>query len=113
MFQENREGANMSDIPEALSNLHDATLTSIEFEWGARRCTLRFHGAPDQDLQRPFLIAFDDVTEVSIPAESPWGPSQALLEVDCVEPGKYVLVMQSGDEIWVVSGKEPVRTTES
>lgn len=101
----------MSGLPEALSNLHDATLTSIEFEWEARRCTFRFHGAPDQDLQRPFSIAFDNVTEVSIPAEQPWGPSQALLEVDCVEPGKYVLVMQSGDEILVAAAKEPVRVT--
>lgn len=78
-----------------------------------RRCTLRFHGAPDRDLQCPFSIVFNDVTEVSIPAECPWGPSQALLEVHCVEPGKYVLVMQSGDEIWVAAGIEPVRTTES
>ena len=102
----------MSDLPEALSNLHDATLTSIEFEWGTRRCTFRFHGAPDRDLQHPFSIVFSQVTEVSIPAEQPWGPSQALLEVDCVEPDKYVLVMQSGDEIWVVADREPVRTTQ-
>jgi hypothetical protein len=99
----------MSDIPDALSDLHDATLASIEFEWGERRCTLRFHGAPERGLQRPFSIAFEGVTEVNIPAERPWGPSQAVLEVDCVEPGNYVLVMQSGDEIWIAAESEPVR----
>jgi hypothetical protein len=99
----------MGDIPVALAGLHDATLASIEFEWGERRCTLRFHGAPKGELQRPFSVTFEGVTEVSIPAERPWGPSLALLEVDCVEPGKYALVMQSGDEIWVASEKEPVR----
>jgi hypothetical protein len=89
--------------------LHDATLASIVFDWASRRCTLHFHGAPSSDLQHPFSIVFEDVTEVSIPAERPWGPSQSVLEVDGVEPGRYVFVMQSGDEIWVSSPTEPIR----
>ena len=99
----------MSDVPEALMGLHDATLASIVFDWACRRCTLHFHGAPSSDLQHPFLIVFEDVTEVSIPAERPWGSSQAVLEVDGVEAGRYVFVMQSGDEIWVASPREPIR----
>jgi hypothetical protein len=101
----------VSDVPEALMGLHDATLASIVFDWESRRCTLHFHGAPSSDLQHPFLIVFEDVTEVSIPAERPWGASRSVLEVDGVEPGKYVFVMQSGDEIWVSSPKEPTRAT--
>ena len=64
--------------------LHDATLASIVFDWASRRCTLHFHGAPSADLQHPFSIVFEDVTEVSIPSERPWGPSQSVLEVDGV-----------------------------
>lgn len=99
----------MSDVPEALLGLHDATLASIVFDWAVRRCTLHFHGVPGIDLQHPFSIVFADVTEVSIPSERPWGPSQSVLEVDCVEAGRYVFVMQSGDEIWVSSPTEPIR----
>ena len=99
----------MSDVPEALVGLHDAMLASIVFDWARRRCTLHFHGAPSSDLQHPFSIVFEDVTEVSIPSERPWGPSQSVLEVDGVEPGRYVFVMQSGDEIWVSSPTEPTR----
>jgi hypothetical protein len=100
----------VSDVPEALMGLHDATLASIVFDWASRRCTLHFHGAPSADLQHPFSIVFEDVTEVSIPSERPWGPSPSVLEVDGVEPGRYVFVMQSGDEIWVSSPTEPIRT---
>jgi hypothetical protein len=99
----------VSDVPEALMGLHDATLASIVFDWARRHCTLHFHGAQSTDLQHPFAIVFEDVTEVSIPSERPWGPSQSVLEVDCVEPGRYVFVMQSGDEIWVSSPREPIR----
>ena len=99
----------MSDVPEALMGLHDATLASIVFDWAGRQCTLHFHGTPSSDLQRPFSIIFEDVTEVSIPSERPWGPSPSVLEVDCVEAGRYVFVMQSGDEIWVSSRTEPIR----
>jgi hypothetical protein len=103
----------VSDVTEALIGLHDATLASIVFDWASRRCTLNFHGAPSSDLQHPFSIVFEDVTEVIIPSERPWGPSQAVLEVDGVEPGRYVFVMQSGDEIWVSSPREPIRAVAS
>jgi len=69
-----------------------------------------FRGVSSSDLQHPFLIVFDDVTDVSIPAERPWGASHSVLEVDCVEVGRYVFVMQSGDEIWVSTMTEPTRS---
>lgn len=106
-------GGGMSDLPEALMDLRDATLGLIAFEWGSRRCTLHFHGVPSVGVQHPFTVVFESVTEISIPAEHPWGSSQGLLEVDCVEPGQYVLVMQSGDEIWISSLKDPVRANDA
>uniref|UniRef100_UPI002259862A hypothetical protein n=1 Tax=Dyella silvatica TaxID=2992128 RepID=UPI002259862A len=103
----------MTDLPDALTNLHDATLGLIEFEWSTRRCTLHFHGAPGGAVQHPFTVVFEGVTEISIPAEHPWGSSPGLLEVDCVEPGQYVLVMQSGDEIWISSATDPTRASRA
>ena len=98
-----------SDMPLALAGLHDASLASIDFDWSLRRCTLLFNGLPDQLVQQPFQLVFCGVTELNVPAERPWGGSSAVLEVDCVEPGRYVLVMQSGDEIWIACSTPPMR----
>ena len=103
----------MNDLPEALTGLHDATLVSVEFDWHERRCTFLFQGGSRGGLQRNFSIVFNDVTKLTIPSEQPWGPSQSLLEVDSVDIGRYVLVMQSGDEIWISAGQEPVRALET
>jgi hypothetical protein len=99
----------MNDLPEALTGLHDATLASVEFDWRERRCTFLFQGGPGEGLQHDFSIVFNDVIKLTIPSERPWGPSLSLLEVDSVDTGRYVLVMQSGDEIWISAGQEPIR----
>ena len=99
----------MNDLPEALTGLHDATLLSVEFNWRERRCTFFFQGGPGDGLQDDFTVIFNDVTKLTIPSEQPWGSSLSLLEVDSVDTGRYVLVMQSGDEIWISAGQEPIR----
>lgn len=99
----------MNDLPEALTGLQDAILVSVGFDWRERRCTFLFQGGPGNGLQHDFSIVFNDVTKLTIPSERPWGTSLSLLEVDSVDTGRYVLVMQSGDEIWISAGQEPVR----
>lgn len=103
------EGVGMKGIPAALQGLHDASLVSVEFNWNSRHCVLRFSGAPNPALQRPFSIDFEGVTMVTAPAEHPWGTSGSVLEVKSDIPGKYAFVMQSGDEIVVATDREPVR----
>ncbi|MDR3443811.1 MULTISPECIES: hypothetical protein [unclassified Dyella] len=100
----------MKGMPAALQFLHDASLVSIEFNWSSRRCVLRFSGAPNPALQRPFSIDFEGVTMVTAPAEHPWETSGSVLEVKSDIAGKYAFVMQSGDEIVVAADREPVRT---
>ena len=85
----------------AFSQMHDATLLAIRFDWRARICTLEFAGAPS--TPRPFRLRFAGVSELVIPAKETWGPSESVLEVVDNGSGRYDFVMQSGDTIVVVT----------
>jgi len=101
------------DLPEALRDLHDAVLTSLEIALSNRVCEFHFRGAPSTGQDRPFVIRFDGVRSVVVPVNHPWGPSDSVLEVQLVNPHGYLFVMQSGDEILVFSTEEPVRSVRN
>jgi hypothetical protein len=83
-----------------IQQMHDASLVAIRFDWSSRTCVFEFSGAPQ--LLEPFSLTFTDVTELSVPATYPWGPSVSVLEVADRGAGRYDFVMQSGDTITVV-----------
>ena len=97
------------DLPEALRDLHDAVLMSVEIALSTRVCEFHFRGAPFTVDGRPFVIRFNGVRSVVVPVNHPWGPSDSVLEVQLVDSNGYVFVMQSGDEISVLSTEEPAR----
>jgi len=89
----------------SLSQLHDATLIAVRFDWVGRTCLLEFAGAPD--FVEPFALMFFEVSEVLIPARAPWGPSVSVLEGRSNNSGRYEFSMQSGDTIAILSHSAP------
>ena len=92
-------------MPFSLCQMYDATLTAVRFDWVGRTCLLEFAGAPSQ--AEPFALMFFEVSEVSISASAPWGPSLSVLEGRNNGGGRYELAMQSGDTIAIVSNGAP------
>jgi hypothetical protein len=93
----------------SLSDLHDATLLSLHFDWKSRTCHVEFEGAPGHPA--PFTFIFTDVQELMVPASLPWGPSVSVLEATELPDGGVVLEMQSGDRISVVSPNHSFKRT--
>lgn len=85
----------------SLYQMHDATLVAIRLNWSERACTFEFAGSPR--LPHPFTVTFSEVSDVSIPALHPWGPSVSVLEITVHDGGRYDITMQSGDTITVVA----------
>lgn len=88
-----------------IPNLHDATLVSIELDWTEGRARLHFAGSP-YGHRGPFSICWRLVSEFQATRNEPWGPSVSVLEVQEPEPGLWLVVMQSGDEIRI-RGSDP------
>lgn len=84
-------------------DFHDATLRSISVDWAAR--TVEFALATVND-GRAAVVARGLVSLV-VPYRAPWGSSVSVLELQ--GPSRHeegwsaVLVMQTGDEIVVIS----------
>ena len=98
-------------MPFSLRQLHDATLIAVRFDWVGRTCLLEFAGAPS--LAEPFALMFFQVSEVSIPASAPWGPSTSVLEGRNNGNGRYEFAMQSGDTIAILSHVVPTFQSSS
>jgi len=92
-------------MPFSLRQMHDATLVTVRFDWAGRTCLLEFSGAPS--VAEPFFLMFFQVSEVSIPASAPWGPSASVLEARNNGEGRYEFAMQSGDTIAILSHVAP------
>ena len=91
------------------TDLHDATLVSIHFDWEARTCRLEFAGAPSR--LEPFCLTLSGVTEVVVPATQPWGPSGSVLAAKQLAGGGIAIEMQSGDTITVVAPNNSSKPT--
>ncbi len=81
--------------------LHDATLLSVAYEWGEKKCRLELR-AYDSRQSRivSCLLEFCDVTNIVIPHTNPWGPSVSINSCSYTS-GVYEIEMQSGDTIAV------------
>jgi len=91
------------------TDLHDATLVSVHFDWQGRTCRLDFAGAPSQ--LEPFSLTLSGVTQVSVPAVHPWGPSCSVLAAKQLAGGGLAIEMQSGDTITVVAPNNSSKPT--
>lgn len=91
-----------------LSQLHDATLAGLRFDWASRSCLLDFSGTPSH--RASFSIAFDEMTELTIAATHPWGASSSILEAGSRGNGRYEFALQSGDTITIVAARFSFRT---
>ena len=89
-----------------IPNLHDATLVGVELGWAEGRVRLHFSGSPYRP-GGPFSICWRLVSELHVTRNEPWGPSVSVLEAKETEPGLWLLLMQSGDEIRI-RGNAPV-----
>ena len=84
-----------------LNKLHDATLTTIRFDWKSKQCEFQFDGG--SALPGTIVLSFSGVTELTIPSSMPWGPSVSVLSAKETAPGRFEIEMQSGDTISVVA----------
>jgi len=80
-------------------DLHDCTIEELRFFWqkGNLAITVWRHSKP---LQKSILcnLVLSGVTEIFIPHESPWGPSNEINSAS-FENGLCKIEMQSGDVI--------------
>jgi len=86
----------------SLSDLHDATLKTVEFGWEAAviRLMLKIGPAPS-DLA---VLEAHGVTSLVCPRLCPWGPSSSVnaATIEALADGKLLTVeMQSGDVLEV------------
>lgn len=88
-----------------IPNIHDATLTRIEIDLNAGSVRLYFAGSP-YGPHGPFSVSWQQVREFHTTRNEPWGPSSSVLETRLSEPGKWHVIMQSGDEV-VICGDGP------
>jgi hypothetical protein len=98
-------------MDDAISHLHDATMTSIQYDWQARTCEIFFAGAPT--FQSPFSLFFVDVSALGLSANAPWGPSGSVLKASISPGGKVSIAMQSGDSVTLSSPNYSFKPTPS
>jgi hypothetical protein len=96
-------------MSELLSQLHDATLLTISFDWRVKSCTFSFAGAPS--IPGPFQIEWSAVDELVVPRTDAWGESASVLSAKSCGANRYELQMQSGDVIVVVSANYSLKRT--
>jgi hypothetical protein len=86
----------------SLSDLHDATLKGVNFEWEAGLVHLTFKTSiAAGDLA---IVKAEGVTGLTCPRLYPWGPSSSVNEatIEEIANGKHLIVeMQSGDVLEV------------
>jgi hypothetical protein len=87
----------------ALSQLHDATLLTIQFDWVSGACVASFRGAPDIP-GCPFRLRWTNVSDLHAPRALAWGPSVSVLSAVESPMGCYALHLQSGDVITIQAG---------
>lgn len=75
-------------------SLHDATLQEIRCECKISRCVLEFRTSRGNKK-----LIFEEVTDISIPHQNPWGSSVSLNEIRISRDATYEIEMQSGDVI--------------
>ncbi|MBD2747882.1 hypothetical protein IC232_14370 [Microvirga sp. BT688] len=79
--------------------LHDRVLLGFEINWQ--------NGAVVVRLSHGELIEFKRVISINISRKFPWGPSNYILETRSFVVGnelkRFVIVMQSGDEISIIA----------
>lgn len=90
-------------VPWEGGDLHDAQLKSVvlDFEQGIITLMLIPH---DHYPGQPSTIVAEDVTSVSITREQPWGPSASINDSEGPEDSRFVIEMQSGDELTITAG---------
>ncbi len=88
--------------------LHDAVLHELSFNWKERRCVVTleaFVRGLDQDAEL-YHIRFDDVSDLRIPIQEPWGKqAESYVNTQRQEGDRFVFELHSGDEIEVRAGK--------
>ena len=77
-----------SDLPD----LHDATLVGIDFAWQSGECTVSIRGHSAR-----WALTFAAVSNLALPRELPWGPSQSINAMVETSKGRFEIEMQSGD----------------
>ena len=87
----------------ATYEIHDATLTSITFEWVTATCIVSIHPAGQNCKE----LIFEGVSNLAMPRLQPWGPSRSINSARQCENGNYEIEMQSGDTI-VITAKRAV-----
>jgi hypothetical protein len=80
----------------SLSNLHDATLESVNLEWaeGVVHVTFKVHGF------RAVVLEAKDLFKMTCPRLGPWGPSNSVNSAEIValaDSQCLTIEMQSGD----------------
>ena len=84
-------------------HLHDATLISVEFVWQEGVCKLKIEKwSIEQQKSAPFVITFNGVTNLSMPRNEEWGPSESINEAKHLN-GVFSIEMQSGDIISIAA----------
>ncbi|WP_431256915.1 hypothetical protein ACQ86G_19755 [Roseateles chitinivorans] len=73
--------------------LHDATLLSIEVDYGTGRCELLMHPV-GEDRQ---ILVFDGISALCLPRQAPWGRSSAINALRQPDPQAFEIELQSGD----------------
>ncbi len=84
--------------------LHDAILDGVTVEWSEGTCIVQLRAFFDQtQAAEPIELHFTRVSSVCVPRNAPWGES-VYVNSTRAEGSRYVLEMQSGDEIEVIAG---------
>jgi hypothetical protein len=83
--------------------LHDATLESVVLEWEHSIC--RFRVCPVWPERLAGELVFYDVSELTVPHDSPWGPSVSINETRIAEDGRFEIEMQTGDTLRIRSAR--------
>lgn len=77
------------------AGLHDSTLLSVALDWEkaeVKMLVVLLGGVPA-------TLGFHEVTAAVLPRNQPWGPSSSINKAKQLSVGKYVIEMQSGDEL--------------
>src|SRR6187431_278131 len=82
--------------------LHDACITSINYEWKAKLVSIvgeRYNSSIQQISI--FKILFTSASLLNIPHSDDWGSSDSILETVALNTSEYHIQMQSGDLITI------------
>jgi hypothetical protein len=91
-----------SEIVQAFSKLplHDAILHELQYEWEKKTLTMFISAfVKPKENAVPRQILWQDVSEIIIPHQNPWGPSVFINTKSVDNSGIFIIEMQSGDEI--------------